>query len=66
MLVADNEIMIQDGPAPFSTTCRLVGGDERQAWFDRGVAVFPNYAEYAIKAGEADREIPVFISEPAA
>lgn len=63
-LVADNEIMIQDGPAPFSTTCHLVDGDERQAWWDRGVAVFSPYAEYEAKAAAADREIPIFVSEP--
>ena len=64
-LVADNEIAIQDGPEPFMTTCQLVSGDERAQWYERGVAVFPNYAEYAVKASEADREIPVFVSEPA-
>lgn len=65
-LVADNEIMIQDGPEPFLTSCRLVSGDERAQWFERGVSVFPNYADYQVKAAEAEREIPVFISEPAA
>jgi deazaflavin-dependent oxidoreductase (nitroreductase family) len=61
-LVADPDIMVQDGPEPFATTCRLVSGDERRAWWDRGVAVFPNYAEYQAKT---DREIPVFVTEPA-
>ena len=64
-LVADPDIMVQDGPEPFATTCRLVSGDERATWFQRGVAVFPNYAEYETKAAEADREIPVFVTEPA-
>ncbi|MEM9564170.1 MAG: nitroreductase family deazaflavin-dependent oxidoreductase [Actinomycetota bacterium] len=61
-LVADNEVMIQDGPEPFATTCRLVSDDERTQWFDRGVAVFANYAEYQQKT---DREIPIFVTEPA-
>jgi F420H(2)-dependent quinone reductase len=65
-LVADPNIMVQDGPEPFDTTCHLVSGDERAAWFERGVAVFPNYAEYEVKASAADREIPVFVTEPAA
>lgn len=62
-LVADPNIMVQDGPEPFATTCRLVTGDERQAWWDRGVAVFPNYADYEVKAASADREIPVFVTD---
>ncbi len=61
-LMADDEVMIQDGPEPFGTTCRLVSGDERTQWFDRGVSVFPNYAEYQAKT---DREIPIFVTEPA-
>ena len=63
--MADNEVAIQDGPEPFLTSCRLVSGDERADWYQRGVDVFPNYADYAVKAGEADREIPVFVTEPA-
>ncbi|MEM9037107.1 MAG: nitroreductase family deazaflavin-dependent oxidoreductase [Actinomycetota bacterium] len=58
-LVADQSVMIQDGPEPFATTVRMVEGDERAAWFDRGVSVYPPYAEYQAKT---DREIPVFIS----
>ena len=58
-LVADPEIMVQDGPEPFATTARIVTGDERAEWWERGVAVFPTYAEYQEKA---DREIPVFIA----
>jgi deazaflavin-dependent oxidoreductase (nitroreductase family) len=62
-LMADNEVAIQDGPEPFLTTCRLVTGDERAEWYERGVSVFPNYAEYQVKASEAGREIPVFVTE---
>ena len=58
-LVADAEVMIQDGPEPFDTTVRLVEGEERAAWWERAVAVFPTYAEYAEKT---DREIPIFVS----
>ncbi len=58
-LVADPEVMIQDGPEPFDTTVRIVTGDERAAWWERAVAVFPTYSEYAEKTG---REIPVFVS----
>ena len=62
-LVADANVMIQDGPAPFDAKVRLASGDERQAWWDRGVDAFPPYAEYKVKADEADRDIPLFIAE---
>lgn len=58
-LVADPNIMMQDGPEPYPCTVRLVTGDERAAWWERGVAVFPPYAEYQAKT---DREIPVFVT----
>ncbi len=61
-LMADQKILLQDGPEPYETEVRLVDGDERAAWWERAVAVFPNYADYHVKATEADREIPVFIS----
>lgn len=58
-LVADPAVMIQDGPAPFAATVRLVDGGERAAWWERGVEVYAPYAEYQAKT---DREIPVFVS----
>ena len=60
-LEADPTIWFQDGPEPFETTVRRVEGAERQEWWDRGVAVFPNYAEYQAKT---DREIPVYVTAP--
>ncbi len=54
-----NDVMIQDGPEPFDVTVRLVEGEERQAWFDRGVEVFPTYADYAAKT---ERTIPIFVT----
>ena len=61
-LVADPHIMVQDGPEPFDTVARLVTGEERAAWWERAVAVFPRYAEYQ---EATDREIPVFVTDPA-
>ena len=59
-LVADPEnVTVQDGPAPFAVTVREVTGDERALWWDRSVAVFPNYAEYQDKTS---RTIPVLIA----
>ena len=61
-LVADPEnVTVQDGPAPFAVSVREVTGDERATWWDRAVAVFPNYAEYALKT---ERTIPVLIASP--
>ncbi len=61
-LMADPNILVQDGPAPFETDVRIVTGEERAAWWERAVAVFPPYAEYQEKT---DREIPVFVSRAA-
>ena len=62
-LVAHPEIELQDGPAPQSMTVRLLDGDERATWWDRSVAAYPSYADYQART---QREIPVFLAEPAA
>lgn len=58
-LVADSTITMQDGPEPFAATVEMVTGEERDAWWERAVAVFPTYTEYKEKT---DREIPVFVT----
>lgn len=59
-LVADPEaVQIQDGPEPFDARVREVAGDERAAWWERAVAVYPPYAEYQ---ANTDREIPVLVA----
>lgn len=60
-IVAEPLVMIQDGPAPGDFTTEIVGGDERQVWWERAAAVFPTYDEYAAKT---DRTIPVFVARP--
>jgi hypothetical protein len=40
---------------------REVEGAERDAWWERSVAVFPTYEEYAAKTA---RRIPVLIASP--
>ena len=55
------EVTVQDGPEPFFVSVREVEGDERAAWWERAVAVFPPYAEYAEKT---DRLIPVLVADP--
>jgi deazaflavin-dependent oxidoreductase (nitroreductase family) len=61
-LVKHPHIELQDGPAPHDMTVRLLDGDEKAEWWDRAVEAFPNYAAYQMKT---DREIPVFLAEPA-
>ena len=61
-LVAHPEVMIQDGPQPHDYIVREVFGDERAAWWERSVPVFPPYADYQLKT---DRLIPVLVASPA-
>jgi len=56
------EVTVQDGPEPVLMIAREVSGDERQLWWDRGVAVYPAYAEYQ---ENTDRLIPVLVATPA-
>jgi deazaflavin-dependent oxidoreductase (nitroreductase family) len=53
---------LQDGPEPHEYTARVVEGEERAVWWDRAVAVWPDYAAYQEKT---DREIPLFVLERA-
>ena len=58
-LVAEPLVMIQDGPEPHDYTTHVAEGDERAEWWERAVAVFSPYADYAAKT---DRTIPVFVA----
>jgi F420H(2)-dependent quinone reductase len=55
-------VELQDGTSKGDYTAREVSGDERTTWWQRAVEVWPDYAEYQTKT---DREIPVFVLEPA-
>lgn len=61
-LKAYPEVDLQDGPSPRPYVARETSGAERDQWWERAVAAFPDYAEYATRT---DREIPVFVLEPA-
>ena len=52
-------LVLQDGPEPFDATAREVTGDEYQAWWERAVVAYPDYADYQTKT---DRVIPVFVA----
>lgn len=59
-LVADPHVSLQDGPDVVDYVAREVVGDEKAEWWQRAVAVWPDYAEYQAKT---DREIPVVVLE---
>ncbi len=61
-LLAHPLVELQDGPARGDYRAREVSGEEREAWWRRAVAVWPDYAGYQEKT---DRTIPVLVLEPA-
>jgi F420H(2)-dependent quinone reductase len=61
-LVEHPLIELQDGPAKGDYLAREASGEERERWWNRAVEVWPDYAEYQTKT---DRQIPVFVIEPA-
>ncbi len=52
------QVELQDREERHDYTAREVSGAERDVWWERSVAAFPNYAEYQQKT---DRVIPVFV-----
>lgn len=60
-LVADPRVELQDGAARGDYVAHVAEGAEREAWWERAVAVWPDYANYQRKT---DREIPVFVLTP--
>lgn len=60
-LVAHPHVELQDGPVKRDYTAREVAGAERDEWWRRAVAAWPDYAEYQKKT---DRQIPVFVLTP--
>ena len=59
-LRANPQVVVQDGPDKFELTARELAGAERDVWWERSVAAYPDYADYAKKT---DRLIPVFVLE---
>jgi deazaflavin-dependent oxidoreductase (nitroreductase family) len=55
-----DQVTVQDGPEPWDGVARELTGAEKAEWWDRAVAVYPDYADYQRKT---DREIPVFLVE---
>ncbi len=61
-LLADPLVEVQDEAARGDYRARVLDGEEREEWWRRAVEVWPDYADYQTKT---DREIPVFVLEPA-
>lgn len=59
---AEPHVELRDGSATHDMVAREVTGDEKATWWERAVAAFPDYADYQKKT---DRQIPVFVLEPA-
>ncbi|AWK75512.1 nitroreductase [Rhodococcus oxybenzonivorans] len=59
---ADPHVELRDGHMTRDMVAREVTGEEKAVWWERAVAAFPNYADYQ---KNTDREIPVFVLEPA-
>ena len=53
-------LMVQDGADLFDATARELEGEERETWWNRAVAAYPNYAVYQTRT---DRLIPVLLAE---
>lgn len=55
------DLDLQDGPARYRLRAREVSGAERDEWWARAVAAYPDYADYQLRTS---RLIPVFVLEP--
>lgn len=55
-------VEVQDGPTKGEYRAREASADERATWWKRATAVWPDYDDYQAKT---DRQIPVFLLEPA-
>jgi len=60
-LTANPHVELQDGPVRKDYQVREVHGAERDTWWERAVAAYPDYAEYQ---KNTDRTIPVFVLTP--
>ncbi len=60
-LVHHPHVELQDGAVKRDYDARVLDGAERDTWWARAVAVWPDYAAYQTRT---DRQIPVFVLEP--
>jgi F420H(2)-dependent quinone reductase len=60
-LVEHPTVELQDGSRKQDMSAREVFGAEKAQWWERAVAVWPDYADYQAKT---ERTIPVFVLDP--
>lgn len=60
-VVKNPRVELQDGTVTGDYDAREVFGDGKAIWWQRAVAVWPDYASYQTKT---DRQIPVFVLTP--
>ena len=60
-LIAYPHVELQDGPVKKDYRAREVHGAERETWWERAVAAWPDYANYQTKT---TRTIPLFVLTP--
>jgi F420H(2)-dependent quinone reductase len=61
-LVAEPTVSVQDGPQVRDFVAREATGEERDAWWRKATAVWPDYDAYQ---EQTDRTIPVVVLTPA-
>lgn len=59
-LVANPGVTVEIGTDKWEATAQLAEGDERTRLYDAQAEGMPQFKDYATKASEAGREIPVF------
>ncbi|MFI7417839.1 nitroreductase/quinone reductase family protein [Nonomuraea sp. NPDC049684] len=62
-VLAEPVVELQDGTATGVYRAREVSGEEKDAWWRRAVAAYPDYAGYQART---ERRIPVLVLEPLA
>lgn len=60
-ITKNSHVELQDGAVKLDYRARELEGEERDLWWERAVAVWPDYANYQTKT---DRLIPLFLLTP--
>ncbi|HEY8218193.1 MAG TPA: nitroreductase family deazaflavin-dependent oxidoreductase [Acidimicrobiia bacterium] len=60
-VLADPEVVLQDGGSVMELRARVATPDEKREWWPRAVAAWPDYANYQ---ASTDRDIPVVFFDP--
>jgi deazaflavin-dependent oxidoreductase (nitroreductase family) len=60
-VVADPDVVLQDGDHVMQLRARVATPEEKREWWPRAVAAWPDYASYQ---ASTDRDIPVVLFDP--